>query len=772
MKFFKLIPALALNALASDASDMEMNDHFTCVKVKDSLKFEKKMAHKLVANSAQKLYSVKKCRILKKGAVKFCAPSTMHFDNLDDVDYDPSLGGLVDPEDPQRSFKNDVLCYIVTCKSHNFSSQYEQRVMDQFSPKETLTSFRKLTIKTPRNFEVCVPAWKLKTDGSLVVINPINKKSEAPSQLPSKSCVDDSRFTFKLPNNDFEYQCSDILKKIGFRESACRNYAVQCCESCSLKDTNAPSAHPTESCANNLEFKFLLDGEEYTCRDIVEKRLQDVVCEGYVRELPSQCCESCSHECVDDPNFTFGYTDLKKYQCSDISKDKKMRERVCEKFSNQCCKSCTWKKPCVDNPSFTFAVKETECSRDCKCKDILKEGLQERVCNGAIKELPFQCCYSCSYIKKTEAPTSVPTKSCADDPDYKFTYTDGIVSYKYECSNISEVKGLKDKVCKTNKEVAKQCCESCKYPTASPTKSPSSQPTSSPPPLPKVVTLGDSYSSGTGIHRDDEGYDEPLGGQPTLNGVTYKLKPPSLDNKCWRETDTTPGPMYANQVGLQSIFLACKGAQIFNLNQQLAYLNALYPDDRQHNWEGSTILLTGGGNDVMTKNGMTWAELLEECIVELSIFNGCHDESGNQIANFGAIQTSLSSFLENLSTDASGAKIRVLGYPKMMQRDPSCWSVTGVSKNEADWIDQMCIKLNNAIMGAVAFAKNVHPNVDISFVNVYNYLTVGACGNGPNNRHVHDKRLSNHFPWPTSDASFHPSQLGYTKYYNALVASL
>lgn len=292
-----------------------------------------------------------------------------------------------------------------------------------------------------------------------------------------------------------------------------------------------------------------------------------------------------------------------------------------------------------------------------------------------------------------------------------------------------------------------------------------------PTPAPKVITLGDSYSSGIGIHRDGCDYDVEFGGNPTLGGITYDFTAHE-EHACWMEQQTTPGPRYASAMGQESVFLGCGGAQVPQVNSQLDYLLAAYPVDRANNFQGSTILFTIGGNDILTNDGKTWPELLEHCILELSLFYGCHDWTKNYIANFAAIQSDLADFYTRLANEASGAKIRVLGYPKIMQRDPGCSSVTGLSRDEADWIDVQCDNLNNSLISAVNTVKTSHPSVDIEFVNVYNYITIGACGNGASNRQVNDKILHSYFPWGTSNSSFHPSQKGYNKYYHALLNSL
>lgn len=295
-------------------------------------------------------------------------------------------------------------------------------------------------------------------------------------------------------------------------------------------------------------------------------------------------------------------------------------------------------------------------------------------------------------------------------------------------------------------------------------------PAPTPPAGPKIVTLGDSYMSGTGIHRDGDDYDVEYGGTVWRNGIRYKLTARG-DNECWRETDTTPGPRLAAAQGIPSVFLACKGAELSHVKTQFRYLNAVYANDKQIGWAGSTILLTAAGNDIRFEEGEDWPELLKRCIKYRVFVGDCTNKSWSDVQTgiFQIIQAGLTLFYKDIVDDASEARIRVMGYPKLMQRDPGCGSVTGINKDEADYMDSLAVQLNAAVQNAVLAAKAYKPSVDIEFVNVYNYLTVGACGDGPNNRHVHDKRLNGVL---RSDSSFHPSQLGYDEYYNALVDSL
>ena len=293
-------------------------------------------------------------------------------------------------------------------------------------------------------------------------------------------------------------------------------------------------------------------------------------------------------------------------------------------------------------------------------------------------------------------------------------------------------------------------------------------------PRAKVVTLGDSYSSGTGIWKEDSSYDEQFGGYQNY-GLNLTGR---SDDECWREIHDTPGPRRAAATNARSIFLACKGAEVVHVSDQVTTMQGLWPTDAAAKWSNSVILLTAGGNDLRTNDGQDWPSLLERCIMEINPFGGCHDKSKNQIANWSTVQTRLTNLYSSLASKASNAQIRVMGYPKLMTPRSSglsqCPDVTGITGNEARWIDQQVNTLNSKISAAVAAAKAAYPAVNIVFVPVTSYLTVGACFGQGSSAHINDRVVA----WSgsgillTSDASFHPKKLGYQRYYDALVASL
>jgi len=285
----------------------------------------------------------------------------------------------------------------------------------------------------------------------------------------------------------------------------------------------------------------------------------------------------------------------------------------------------------------------------------------------------------------------------------------------------------------------------------------------------KVVTLGDSFTSGTGIYKRGSKYDEEHGGKTTYGGKTYELtyRP---DEECWRDMSLTPGPRYAAANNLDSVFMACKGAEIEQIANQLDLLNVVYPRYRKNEWKDSIFLLTLGGNNMRTTETESVGKLrIGELIKECMGTTNCHNERSNQISNFDAIEHLVTVFLTKLAKVATDAKIRILGYPKLMQPNSGCSTTVTINRWEADWIDDQCHTLNQRIKSAVDSVKAAHPSVDMEFVSVYSYLTHGACATVSARRHVHNLRLVGRNP---SDASFHPSKKGYEAYYSAFKASL
>lgn len=268
----------------------------------------------------------------------------------------------------------------------------------------------------------------------------------------------------------------------------------------------------------------------------------------------------------------------------------------------------------------------------------------------------------------------------------------------------------------------------------------------------KVVTMGDSYSSGTGIHKDINKYQ----GTPL---------------ECTRDFDKIPGAQLAYAEGLKSINIACGGDELDSglygdgIFKQFDELQATYPEEASGDWAGSTFVWTIGGNDIRSNGGDAWPGILVSCII--SFYSDCHKEEKNQVANFDSVRSRAAEFANKVAQGASKASIRVLGYPRLLQMRSLCIPVPGVNRAAAQWMDDMVDELNTHLSNAVADAQNNNPGVDIEFVWVKTHLTVGACTSWNND--VHAIVLDG---LSLSPMTFHPSQRGYNNYYTALGNSL
>ncbi|MEM8621754.1 MAG: hypothetical protein AAGF73_18770 [Actinomycetota bacterium] len=286
----------------------------------------------------------------------------------------------------------------------------------------------------------------------------------------------------------------------------------------------------------------------------------------------------------------------------------------------------------------------------------------------------------------------------------------------------------------------------------------------------RVVTIGDSYASGTGIHADATSYDD--------QGPLVHEFAPSLDGgsiACLRELDTTPGPRVAAALGADFDMVACAGGVIDNIDAQLAVADL-------GSGAGSLALLTIGGNDVRTARGESWPEALIRCITAWR----CDRDSGNQLSNLDDVQTRLTALYQQIGTAHPDLTLRVYGYPRLMQPGWFCSGVLGLGRSEGRFIDGQADRLNATIAAAVNAADASTP-ADIGFVDVVDEFDGnGACEGSSSRRGVNSIVFGNSITRTTnpdgtvsenvvdlgilpSAASFHPSQLGYDAYFDALV---
>ncbi|HUS42885.1 MAG TPA: hypothetical protein VMY16_09480, partial [Ilumatobacteraceae bacterium] len=285
-----------------------------------------------------------------------------------------------------------------------------------------------------------------------------------------------------------------------------------------------------------------------------------------------------------------------------------------------------------------------------------------------------------------------------------------------------------------------------------------------------VVTLGDSYSSGSGIHRNASSYDDH---GPEAHSFDRATRLGS--SACQRELDETPGPRLAAELGAESMFIACAGAVIREIPAQVRA--AEIPGDGG----GTLVTMTIGGNDLRTVRDENWPGALTRCITSVR----CHDSSKNQMANLEQIREDLVATYRAIGEQFPDITVRVLGYPRLMQGNGRCDGVTGISGDEADWIDDQVDLLNHEIEVATARARG-WTGADIRYVDVADeFDNHGACRFWQRDRFVNDAVFGDSFrrsrladgtvrehwtdgPLNVSTASFHPSSKGYDAYLGAL----
>lgn len=293
-------------------------------------------------------------------------------------------------------------------------------------------------------------------------------------------------------------------------------------------------------------------------------------------------------------------------------------------------------------------------------------------------------------------------------------------------------------------------------------------------PIERIVTLGDSYSSGTGIHRNARDYDDH-GPQAHSFDPTTRLGA----GACSRELQETPGARLAEQLDVESVFIACAGAKIREIPNQVEA--ARIPGAGA----GTIVTMTIGGNDLRTERGENWPDTLLRCITS----RGCDGSGKNQVASFPSMRAGLTEIYTAIGEEYPDIHVRVLGYPRLMQSDRWCEGVTGMSRAEADWVDDQVDLLNDVISTAVETAS-AETGADIRFVSVLDeFDNHGACRFWQRDRFVNDAvfgetlsrsqlesgEVRDHWddgPLTISSSSFHPSSKGYDAYFAALDASV
>ncbi|GAX21535.1 hypothetical protein FisN_6Hh425 [Fistulifera solaris] len=255
-----------------------------------------------------------------------------------------------------------------------------------------------------------------------------------------------------------------------------------------------------------------------------------------------------------------------------------------------------------------------------------------------------------------------------------------------------------------------------------------------------VVTIGDSYAAGTGIHALRKEYDD-----------TY----------CYVEVDTIPGGKYASTRGLEHVVTACAGDTIDATVAQWNDLQLRYPDEVADLWEGSVIIISTGGNSALTRRG----ENFEESLARVLRTRRFHEDELNQVGNLGDVQTELETFYSQLAVEAAEATVRVMGYPFIFNSNPLKCFIPGIRVAEANFFDETVVELNEVIVAAIETVKTAFPSFDIRYVDVAPSYGSGACSPFKF-RHIRDINVR------APVTSFHPTQGGYDRAYGAFLRTM
>ncbi|MGW3836348.1 SGNH/GDSL hydrolase family protein [Streptomyces microflavus] len=236
-----------------------------------------------------------------------------------------------------------------------------------------------------------------------------------------------------------------------------------------------------------------------------------------------------------------------------------------------------------------------------------------------------------------------------------------------------------------------------------------------------VVAMGDSYTSG-------EGASDPKGDDYYPESDYYnKVRGDKWKNTCHRSKHAWPrrAVLPGQQLSVGSLedswsakmdfqFVACSGARHYNI-LGITPDAGEPPQIKQGYLDQNTTLvaLSIGGNDV------GFADVIKKCITSLT--DVCQDRSiKNRNPDTGEkydtdtppikqwlpewahseIRPRLVKTLKAIHSEAPNAKIVLMGYPKLLEKNGSC--VLGIGTAEAPWLNEMSDLVASEMRGAVS----------------------------------------------------------------------
>ena len=157
----KVIFILLVGATFAFAQVEVVNSHLNCFRGFLDEAFQFKALVNLKANEQQIDYSLEGCRVKSK-KIDLCVPSTKKI-----IQTSAEYPSIIYDVKPQQ-LKNDFICYRLKCNRElNPQLPVEQPAADQFGIK--YFEFGDMNVKN--YFRLCVPAWKIGTDGRPIILN-------------------------------------------------------------------------------------------------------------------------------------------------------------------------------------------------------------------------------------------------------------------------------------------------------------------------------------------------------------------------------------------------------------------------------------------------------------------------------------------------------------------------------------------------------------------------------------------------------------------------
>jgi hypothetical protein len=197
------------------------------------------------------------------------------------------------------------------------------------------------------------------------------------------------------------------------------------------------------------------------------------------------------------------------------------------------------------------------------------------------------------------------------------------------------------------------------------------------------VSLGDSYTSGPDIPTQET---DPAG--------------------CLRSTNNYPSETAA-ALGLSLTDVSCSGATTANILTTAESVSPGPANPPQLDAVTSTtqvVSIQVGGDDL----GFT--SIIENCValtpfgptkVGLNCKNYYDAHGVNSLLNdINALEPKIVSIIQDVHTDAPGAKVFVLGYPDILPQTGACWPSMPFETSDALYLNQTEVELNTMLASA------------------------------------------------------------------------